>query len=495
MPMQLLVGPCADSGMNSTVRGVVTAAPSLLRATRRMVRARHGPDECTAASRRVPWPALRPEWHTGWVTVASGSSAAAFLKYVNLSSVAGVEPITVDRGRGAELWDTDGRHYLDCFAGISVVSTGHSHPRVVAAAREQMERFIHCGTYLYRVPVVGELAQRLAEVSPGRLEKTFFSNSGAEAVEGAMRLARAFTGRSEFIALETGFHGRTNATLAVTGNRKRKQHGGPYLGGVAFAPAPHPTRCRYCGGTCTLRCADAVEDVINYHTSGDVAAFIVEPVLGEAGIVVPTAGYLRRVKEILDRHGILLIVDEVQTGFGRTGRMFGIDHEGVEPDIMTMAKGIASGFPLGGFIARADIADSFQPGEHLSTFGGNPVACAAAVATLDVIADEGLCEASLGRGEWMLQRLQALSARHPAIGEVRGRGLMIGIELVGDRASMAPAAERAVRVRTACRERGLIVGIGGFFGNVVRVQPPLVIDDDQLEEAAGIIDEALGATA
>ncbi|HSP65718.1 MAG TPA: aspartate aminotransferase family protein [Candidatus Deferrimicrobium sp.] len=427
----------------------------------------------------------------------AGTSTAAetFLRYVNLSSVAGVEPITVDHGSGAELWDVDGRRYLDCFAGISVVSTGHAHPRVVEAAREQMERFIHCGTYLYQVPVVGELAQRLAEVTPGRLEKTFFSNSGAEAVEGAMRLARAFTGRSEFIALETGFHGRTNATLAVTGNRKRKQHGGPYLGGVAFAPAPHPTRCRACGGECTLRCADAVEDVINYQTAGDVAAFIAEPILGEAGIVVPPPGYFRRVKEILDRHGILLIIDEVQTGFGRTGRMFGIDHFGVEPDIMTMAKGIASGFPLGGFIARAEIADSFQPGEHLSTFGGNPVACAAAVATLDVIADERLCDASARLGELMRERLQALTATHAVIGEVRGKGLMIGVELVEDRATMAPAGQRALQVRAACRERGLMVGVGGFFGNVLRIQPPLVITEDQLDEAAATLDAALHATA
>jgi 4-aminobutyrate aminotransferase len=430
------------------------------------------------------------------MSVAGTSTAAeAFLRYVNLSSVAGVEPITVDHGDGAELWDVDGRRYLDCFAGISVVSTGHSHPRVVAAAREQMERFIHCGTYLYQVPVVGSLAQRLAEVTPGRLEKTFFSNSGAEAVEGAMRLARAFTGRSEFIALETGFHGRTNATLAVTGNRKRKQHGGPYLGGVAFAPAPHPTRCRVCGGRCTLRCADAVEDVINYQTSGNVAAFIAEPILGEAGIVAPHPGYFRRVKEILDRHGILLIVDEVQTGFGRTGRMFGIEHYGVEPDIMTMAKGIASGFPLGGFIARPEIADSFQPGEHLSTFGGNPVACAAAVATLDIIADEQLCDASARLGEWMLTRLGTLSMAHAGIGEVRGKGLMIGVELVENRDTMAPAARRAVKVRATCRELGVIIGIGGFFGNVLRIQPPLVISEEQLDEAAGVLDEALRATA
>jgi 4-aminobutyrate aminotransferase / (S)-3-amino-2-methylpropionate transaminase / 5-aminovalerate transaminase len=425
------------------------------------------------------------------MTAVTTTSAVNFLRYVNLSAVAGVEPITVDHGSGAELWDVDGRRYLDCFAGISVVSTGHSHPRVVAAAREQMERFIHCGTYLYQVPVVGELAARLAELTPGRLEKTFFSNSGAEAVEGALRLARAFTGRSEFIALETGFHGRTNATLAVTGNRKRKQHGGPYLGGVAFAPAPHPTRCRICDGRCSLRCADAIEDVINYQTSGNVAAFIAEPVLGEAGIVVPHPEYFQRAKEILDRHGILLIIDEVQTGFGRTGRMFGIEHYGVEPDIMTMAKGIASGFPLGGFIARPEIADSFQPGEHLSTFGGNPVACAAALATLEVIEDEGLCENSARLGEWLIGRLEELATRHPAIGEVRGKGLMVGVELVDSKKTMTPAAELALRVRTACRERGLIIGIGGFFGNVVRIQPPLVVSEEQLASAVATLDEVL----
>ncbi|MEO8897295.1 MAG: aspartate aminotransferase family protein [Candidatus Dormibacter sp.] len=425
------------------------------------------------------------------MTSVTTTSAERFLRYVNLSAVAGVEPIAIERGRGAELWDVDGRRYLDCFAGISVVSTGHAHPRVVQAAREQMERFIHCGTYLYQVPVVGELAGRLADLTPGRLEKTFFSTSGAEAVEGAMRLARAFTGKSEFIALQTAFHGRTNATLAVTGNRKRKQHGGPYLGGVAFAPAPNPSRCRMCDGRCNLRCADAVEDVIDYQTAGSVAAFIAEPVLGEAGIVVPHPDYFRRVKEILDRHRILLIVDEVQTGFGRTGTMFAIEHFGVEPDIMTMAKGIASGFPLGGFIARPEIADSFQPGEHLSTFGGNPVACAAALATLQVIDDERLCENSARLGEWLLGRLEGLAKRHQVIGEVRGRGLMVGVELVDDRQTMAPAPQLATRVRAACRERGLLIGVGGFFANVLRVQPPLVIDEEQLSSAVATLDVVL----
>ena len=427
-------------------------------------------------------------------TTTPGSRAQAverYQRYVNLSSLAGVEPVVVDRARGAELWDQDGRRYVDCFAGISVVNVGHAHPRVVEAARAQMEKLIHCGTYLYQVPVVGELAERLAKVSPGRLQKTFFCNSGAEAVEGAMRLARAHTGRSEYIAVETGFHGRTNATLAVTGNRKRKQHGGPYLGGVGFAPAPNPYRCRFCQGKCSLACADAVEQVIDYQTSDDVAAFIAEPVMGEGGIIVPHPDYFRRVKAVLDRHGILFIAGEVQSGFARTGPLFAVERYGVEPDIMAMAKGIASGFPLAGFIARPEVADSFKPGEHLSTFGGNPVACAAALASLDVIEDEGLEARSEELGAKLLGWLRELAERHAAIGDVRGAGLMVGVELVKDRERRTPDPELAVKVRERCRERGVLVGVGGFFGDVVRMQPPLVIGEDQLQTAVRAIDEAL----
>ncbi|MGH7775690.1 MAG: aspartate aminotransferase family protein [Candidatus Dormibacterales bacterium] len=412
-------------------------------------------------------------------------------RFVNLSSVAGVEPVVVARGRGAELWDVDGRAYVDCFAGISVVNVGHAHPRVVAAATEQMAKLLHCGSYLYQVPVVGELAERLAEVSPGRLQKTFFCNSGAEAVEGAMRLARAHTGRSEFIALETGFHGRTNAALGVTGNRKRKQHGGPYPGGVAFAPAPHPYRCRLCRGTCTLACADAVEEVIDYQTAGDVAAFIAEPVMGEGGIIVPHPDYFRRVKAVLDRHGILFIADEVQSGFARTGPMFAIQRYNVEPDIMAVAKGVAAGLPLAGFIARPEVAGAFRPGEHLSTFGGNPVACAAALASLAVIQEEGLEARSAQLGASLLAWLRELAERHDAVGDVRGAGLMVGVELVKDRAARTPYPELAMAVRERCRERGVLVGVGGFFGNVVRLQPPLVIREEQLAAAVGAVDEAL----
>ncbi len=414
-----------------------------------------------------------------------------YSEYVNTSFVKGIEPVVVDHALGATIHGADGEEYVDLFAGISVVNAGHSNPRIIAAAKAQMDRVVHAASYIYHVPVVAQLARRLAQITPGRLQKTFFGNSGAEAVEGAMRLAKAYTGRGEFIALQTSFHGRTSATLSVTGNAARKTHGGPYLPGVAFAPAPNPYRCRYCSSCCTLACADAVEDVVKYQTSGDVAAFIAEPVLGEGGIIVPHPDYFQRVKQVLDAHDVLIIADEVQSGFGRTGAMFAIEHYGVEPDIMAMAKGIANGFPLGAFIAPPEIADSFRPGEHLSTFGGNPVACAASLATIEVLQDDRLVERSAELGAWCKSRLEEMARQHEIIGDVRGVGLMIGIELVLDHATKQPAAVEAATVRRLCREQGVLLGVGGQDGNVVRIQPPLVIERPQLERALEVLDDAL----
>jgi len=414
-----------------------------------------------------------------------------YAEYVNTSFVKNIEPVVVERALGATVFGAGGEEYTDLFAGISVVNAGHCNPTIIAAAKAQMERLVHAASYIYHVPVVAQLARRLAEITPGRLQKTFFGNSGAEAVEGAMRLAKAYTGRGEFIALQTSFHGRTSATLSVTGNAARKTHGGPYLPGVAFAPAPNPYRCRYCTGCCTLACADAVEDVFKYQTSGDVAAFIAEPVMGEGGIIIPHPGYYRRVKQILHDHGALFIADEVQSGFGRTGAMFAIEHYGVEPDIMVMAKGIANGFPLGAFIASPEIADSFEPGEHLSTFGGNPVSCAAGLATIEVLQDEHLVERSAELGAWCKGRLKDIAQRHQIIGEVRGIGLMVGIELVRDRETKLAASAEAATVRRLCREQGVLLGVGGQEANVVRIQPPLMIDQPQLERALNVLEGAL----
>ena len=243
------------------------------------------------------------------------------------------------------------------------------------------------------------------------------------------------------------------------------------------------------------RCATMVEWAIDYQSSGDVAAFIAEPVMGEGGILVPPASYFPRVKEILDRHGILFIADEVQSGFGRTGTMFAIEHYGVEPDIMVMAKGIADGFPLSATIARAEIADSLRPGEHLSTFGGNPVSCAASLANIAVMEEEGLADASARKGRHAMSRLRALADELPLIGEVRGLGLMIGVELVKDRASKEPAAKEAATVRRIAREAGVLVGVGGQGGNVVRIQPPLVIDDAALDRALDVVSDAMRAVS
>jgi len=419
-----------------------------------------------------------------------------YARYVNTSFVKAIEPVVVERAAGAEIFGADGQTYLDCFAGIAVVNAGHVHPRVAEAAKAQIDRLIHAASYIYYVPTVGDLAEVLANITPGALQKTFFCNSGAEAIEGALRLAKVATGKREIIALQMAFHGRTYGTLSVTGNMARKTRGGPYMSGVAFAPAPYCYRCplKLEPESCGLACADAVEDVIRYQTSGDVAAFIVEPVLGEGGLIPLPEGYLARVKEILDRHGILLIVDEVQTGFGRTGKLFGIDHhEGIEPDMIAMAKGIADGFPLGAFIAPEAIADSFLPGEHLSTFGGNPVCCAAALANIAVLQEEGLIEHAAELGDWALGELHALKQRNELIGDVRGQGLMLGIELVRDRASKEPAATEAARVRAICREAGVLIGVGGQFANVLRLQPPLVITQEQLAHAIRTVSKALDA--
>ena len=431
-------------------------------------------------------------------TTATASSNAGdvverYARYMITSSVKRIEPVVVERASGAEVYAQDGRTYLDCFAGIAVVNAGHVHPRVAEAAKAQIDRLVHGAALIYYVPGAAELAEALARITPGALQKSFFCNSGAEAIEGALRLAKVATGRREVIALQMGFHGRTYGTLSVTGNMARKTRGGPYMGGVAFAPAPYCYRCplRLEPESCGLACADAVEDVIRYQTSGDVAAFVVEPVMGEGGIIPLPEGYLARVKAILERHGILLLADEVQTGFGRTGKLFGVEHSGVEPELMAMAKGIADGFPLGAFIAPQAIADSFQPGEHLSTFGGNPVSCAAALANISVIEDERLVERSAELGAWVLGELRELRERHPLIGDVRGAGLMIGVELVSDRMTKEPAATAALRVRTLCREAGVLVGVGGQSGNVVRVQPPLVISREQLAHAIETLDTAL----
>jgi 4-aminobutyrate aminotransferase / (S)-3-amino-2-methylpropionate transaminase / 5-aminovalerate transaminase len=416
--------------------------------------------------------------------------------YLITSMVAGFEPVVVDKAHGCTMTGEDGRDYLDCFAGIAVCNAGHGHPKVVAAAKAQIDKLVHCCTYVYYNARAGELAKVIAEITPGKLRKSFFGNSGAEAIEGALRLAKQHTQRREFVALTMSFHGRSYATLSITGNRGRKKGSGPYMPGVAFSPAPYCYRCPFHlkHPECGVACAEFLDHVLKYQTAGDVAAFIAEPVMGEGGILVPPAEYFKTLVEILHNDGGLFICDEVQSGFGRTGKLFAIEHYGVEPDIMTMAKGIADGFPLSAFTATEEIANAFTPGDHLSTFGGSPVSCAAALANIQVMQDEKLPENAAARGQYLMDRLNRLKETCPLVGDVRGKGLMIGVELVKD-AEKTPASGEAKEVRKLCREAGVLVGLGGVLANVIRIQPPLVMTADEAEKAADIVEQALNAVA
>jgi len=416
--------------------------------------------------------------------------------YVMTGFMKSVVLIVVDHASGATVTDVNGREYLDCFAGISVVNAGHNNPRVIAAAKAQMDKLVHCSSYIYHVQPVADLAEKIAHIAPRGLTKTFFGNGGAEAIEGAMKLARLYTGKHEFIALHASFHGRSWGALSITGNQGRKKRGGPYASGVAFAPAPYAYRSQWRNDPeeCGRQCARSIEDVIRFATSGDVAAFIAEPVMGEGGIIVPPPNYFKEVKKILDQNGILFIADEVQSGFGRTGKMFAYEHYGVDPDILVTAKGIADGFPLSAFTTRPEIATAFKPGDHLSTFGGNPVSCAAALANIEFMQEENLPARAAETGDYAMAKLRELRKQNPIIGDIRGLGLMIGVELVKDE-RLTPATAEAEATRDALLKNGVLVGVGGVYGNVIRFQPPLIITRQQIDKAISALVSALQEVA
>jgi 4-aminobutyrate aminotransferase/(S)-3-amino-2-methylpropionate transaminase len=412
--------------------------------------------------------------------------------YVMTGFLKSVAPIVIDHAKGALVTDIHGREYLDCFAGISVVNAGHCNPEVIAAAKAQMDKLVHCSSYLYHVQPVADLAEKIAHIAPRGLTKTFFGNGGAEAIEGAMKLARLYSGKHEFISLYGSFHGRSWGALSVTGNYARKKKGGPYAPGVSFAPAPYVYRSIWPEDPeeCARHCARAIDEIVRFATSNDVAAFIAEPVMGEGGIIVPPLNYFKEVKKVLDHYGILFIADEVQCGFARTGKMFAIEYYGVEPDILVTAKGIADGFPLSAFTTRPEIAAAYKPGDHLSTFGGNPVSCAAALANIHFMERENLPAKTAETGAYAMSKLRALQKENSLIGDVRGLGLMLGVELIKDQ-KKTPAAAEAEAVRDRCLHHGLLVGVGGVNGNVIRFQPPLIISRQQIDQAVRVFQEVL----
>ena len=402
-------------------------------------------------------------------------------------------PLVVARGLGAMIEDVDGNRYLDFMAGIAVVTAGHSHPRVVAAVKRAVESFQHiCGSDFY-FESFAELAGRLCRLAPGDApRRVAFGNSGTEAVEAALKLARHHTGRPRFLAFTGAFHGRTMGALSLSASKAKHRRGfAPLLPDVTHVPYAYCYRCPYGleHPSCDLHCVDVIEEQHFAHElpPEEVAAVFVEPILGEGGYVPPPPDYHRRLKALCEKYGILYVADEVQTGTGRTGRFFASEGYGVEPDIVTLAKGLASGLPIGATIARADLM-TWPPGSHGSTFGGNPLACAAALATIELL-EQGLMARAKDLGAVLLAGLRALQERHRLIGDVRGRGLMIGVELVRELETKEPAAQEAERVVRRSFEKGLLLLTCGE--SVVRFAPPLVIEREDVERALSILDEVL----
>jgi 4-aminobutyrate aminotransferase len=408
--------------------------------------------------------------------------------------------LIVERGEGSWLVTRDGERYLDYSSGIGVTNTGHAHPRVVAAIQGQAAKILHAQQNItYHEPGL-RLYDRLSRLLPGDGWGAFLSNSGAEAVEASVKLARIATGRPVIIAFRYGYHGRTGQTMALTTAKDvYRGHFEPLPGSVYHTAYPYCYRApggAHSPDACTCNWESELDLTFHQFVYPEhVAAIIIEPVLGEGGYVVPPPGFLPRLREITREHGILLIADEVQTGFGRTGELFAVQHWGVEPDILVMAKGIASGLPLSGLIAQRELLNRLPPGSHGGTYGGNVIACAAANATLDVIEDEGLVANARERGAQLLAGLRGLAPKYASIGDVRGLGLMLALEFVkpGAGDGRVPNPDITKRVQAAALERKLIVLTAGTYVNVVRIIPPLVTTADEVDEALRIIDESLAA--
>ncbi len=402
-------------------------------------------------------------------------------------------PVVADHAQGSELWDAAGKRYIDFAGGIGVMNVGHNHPRVMEAVRAQLDRVTHTAFQVVTHESYLRLAQRLCEVAPGEgPKKAVFFSTGAEAVENAVKIARAHTGRPAVISFTGGFHGRTLLALSLTGTvSPYKQNFGPYASEVYQTPFPYEYR-----GWTSERALAALQELLQSSVSPErVAAVIIEPVLGEGGFVPAPLQFLRELRKLTERHGILLIVDEIQTGFGRTGRFFAIEHSGLAPDLVTVAKSLAAGFPLSAVVGRAEVMDAPGPGGLGGTYAGNPVACAAGLAVLDVMRDERLPERAARIGSVVEERMRSWATEHDLVGDVRVIGAMAGMELVRDRKTKTPADTETASLLGLARERGLILLRAGMHHNVIRTLMPLTIPDEQLEEGLDVIGSALADVA
>ena len=400
-------------------------------------------------------------------------------------------PLVVDRARMQHVWDLEGRQYLDFFGGILTISVGHTNPKVTSKIKTQVDRLQHTST-LYPNEAIVDLAEKVAQITPGALRKSFFTNSGSEANEAAVLLARMATGSYDVVALRHAYSGGSSLTKAMTAQAPWRKAGVISVG-IAHAINPYCYRCplelKY--PDCGVACAKDVENLIQTGTSGQIAAFIAEPIQGVGGFITPPPEYFKIVFTAVKKYGGLFISDEVQTGFGRTGKhWFGIEHWEVTPDIITCAKGMGNGVPIGATVTTTELANSFQ-GLTISTFGGNPVTSVAARATIEVIEEENLLQHVGEVGSHFRQGLEALQEKYPVIGDVRGLGLMQGLELVKDRKSKEPAPEATSQLLERTRENGLLVGKGGLYGNVIRLSPMLNIPKSDIDEAIRLLDKSL----
>jgi 4-aminobutyrate aminotransferase len=403
-------------------------------------------------------------------------------------------PIIASRAEGCYIYDQDGTPYLDFTCGIAVTNTGHCHPKVVAAIQAQAGKLLHGQANIIVHEPMLELVNELRSIVPPSLDGFFFSNSGAEAIEGALKLARHATRRPNVIVFQGSFHGRTVGTMSLTTSKTIYRAGyQPLMPGVYVAPYPYAYRYGWDEEETSRWCLEELEYLLLSQTSpGETAAVLVEPVLGEGGYVVPPGSFLRGLRAVCDQHGILLILDEIQSGFGRTGRWFALEHFGIEPDVMTIAKGLASGLPISGVVSRMELMEEWEPGSHGGTFGGNAVAAAAGVATIRAMREEGMLENAAARGAELFAGLRHLQEEYPQIGDVRGLGLMIGAEFRTP--ERKPDKETAKAVVHACLEERLLLLTCGPWDNTVRWMPPLNVSSDQVREALTIFNAALEKT-
>ena len=432
----------------------------------------------------------------GRVTVRHQSTEAELAELRSTYVPRGItsaHPVTVDRAKGSELWDVSGKRYIDFAGGIGVMNVGHSHPRVMKAVQEQLERATHTSFQVVHYESYLRLAQRICEVAPiDGPKKAIFFSTGAEAVENAVKIARAATGRPAVVSFQGAFHGRTLLALSLTGSvQPYKQDFGPYAAEIYQSPFPYEYR-----GWSSDQALAALDNLFESEVAPKrVAAIVIEPVLGEGGFVPAPLEFLRKLRKVTEQHGILLIADEIQTGFGRTGKFFAIEHSGVQPDLITVAKSLAAGFPLSAVIGRAQVMDAPDPGGLGGTYAGNPVACTAGLAVMDVMRDEKLPERAARIGSVVEERMQSWAAEQKLVGDVRVMGAMAGMELVRDRDTKEAADKETARIVAVAREKGLIILRAGTHHNVVRTLMPLTIPDEQLEEGLDMLGAALQEVA